>query len=55
MVFHRRAFGTSLSFSELEVSVATNGTRVVTVRGLGSEQSEMLEKVAEGAARGARK
>lgn len=51
--FSRWSFGTNLQMSELSAGIDKNGKRTIRLRGYVSDQVEAMEKIAEGAARGA--
>jgi hypothetical protein len=51
--FTRTSFGTQLQLTELEASVDKHGKRIIRVQGYVSDQVQAMEKIAEGAARGA--
>lgn len=51
--FSRTSIGTQLQIAQLEVTITKQGKRVVKVSGYVSDQVQAMEKIAEGAARGA--
>lgn len=51
--FTRTSFGTQLQMTELRASVDGKGNRKIILQGYVSDQVQAMEKIAEGAARGA--
>jgi hypothetical protein len=51
--FTRTSFGTQLQMSELSASIDKNGKRSIRLNGYVSDQVQAMERIAEGAARGA--
>lgn len=51
--FIRTSFGTQLQLTELTASTDASGNRTIRLQGYVSDQVQAMEKIAEGAARGA--
>jgi hypothetical protein len=51
--FTRTSFGTQLQITELNASTDEHGNRTIKLIGYVSDQVQAMEKIAEGAARGA--
>lgn len=51
--FTRTSFGTNLQLTELQATTDEHGNRSIRLIGSSSDQVQAMEKIAEGAARGA--
>lgn len=51
--FTRTSFGTNLQLTELQAKTDEHGNRSIRLIGSSSDQVQAMEKIAEGAARGA--